>query len=248
MNSSSMQQFGAALAIFLITNAAAQAEQTWQSLLDEDNFGQWSVEGASRANFRIEGNVVTGQPSQDHRHNSFLCSPRPYRDFELTFSFRISHPQLNSGVQFRSRPHPEGVRGPQFEMDLASKNDYGWLRRAGKSIYNFFRGRSTYDYSTAGIYGEGMNTGWIYPGLAGGDPVAFESQGTRITNVAGWNEVHLRAKGDHIQSWQAGEQRTNFHYEPIDQAGLICLQVHGGDYPEPSDYSIQWKNLMIREL
>lgn len=221
----------------------------WQPLVTADTFAQWTIEGQSQAIFQLEGDTLTGKPNpEDHAHNSFLCSPGQYQDFELKFAFRISHPELNSGVQFRSEAQPEGVAGPQFELDVAQSSDYGMLRRIGEPIYNFFTGRIAFDYSSAGIYGELLDTGWIYPGIAGGDPQAFAEQGARLTNVQGWNEVRLRAIGSRIETWMAQELRAEFDYAPADKPGVICLQVHGGGYDKPQALSVEWRNLMIRPL
>ncbi|MDX1734888.1 MAG: DUF1080 domain-containing protein [Halioglobus sp.] len=236
------------LLALLVAAGGTLADDGWRPLVDDSNFLDWTVEGASKAAFSIQDNVVIGHPVGFNPKNSFLCSPRQYKDFELAFSFRISDPIMNSGVQFRSIPHAEGVRGPQFEMDVAEMADKGWLRRILEPVYNFFTGRIAFDWSTAGIYGEGMDTGWIYPGVAGGDVAAFEAQGGRLTQQSGWNEVRLRAEGPRIQTWLAGEARADFTYEPVDKPGRICLQVHGGNYRAPEKLFIEWRDLRIREL
>ena len=218
----------------------------WRPLIPENSFSQWTVEGLSKADFDLQGNVLVGQPLGGRPKNSFLCSPRKYHNFELKFAFRISHPEFNSGVQFRSEVTPEGVAGPQLEMDVADPDALPLARRIGEPIYNFFTGRVSVDWASAGIYGERLN-GWIFPGEAGGDGDAFEEQGKRMTKVDTWNEIKLKADGDRIQTWLNGELRVDFGYEPINKAGLICLQVHGGSYDDPSKYKIEWKNLLIRE-
>ena len=219
-------------------------------MITAETFEQWTVEGASKAHFEFDAKTwtVTGRPVGKNPKNSFLCSPRQYKDFELKFRFKIRRPTMNSGVQFRSEAHADGVRGPQFEMDVASSEDYRWWRRLFEPVYNFVTGRTAFDYSSAGIYGEDMGIGWIYPGVAGGDNEAFEEQGGRLTNKRDWNPAKLRAKGARIETWLAGLPRANFKYPPIDKPGVICLQVHGGNYRHPEKHFVQWRNLMIREI
>ncbi|HTU92477.1 MAG TPA: protein kinase, partial [Gemmataceae bacterium] len=56
--------------------------------------------------------------------NTFLCSKKKYRDFELSFQVRLKDGKGNSGVQIRSwisAPETFGVRGPQCEI-----GDVGW--------------------------------------------------------------------------------------------------------------------------
>lgn len=235
-----------ALSAALPTHAAGK----WQQLITQDSFEQWTIEGASKADFEFDAKTgtVTGRPVGNNPKNSFLCSPQQYKDFELKFRFKIRRPQMNSGVQFRSEAHPEGVRGPQFEMDVASMSDHNWLRRLIEPAYNFVTGRVAFDYSSAAVYGEDMGIGWIYPGVAGGDPQAMAEQGARLTNKRDWNPAKLRAKGPHIETWLAGMQRADFKYPPIDKSGVICLQVHGGKYSTPEKHFVQWRNLVIREL
>jgi len=239
------------LSILLLSvsaNTPLMAQDALKALIDEQNFARWTVEGASKAAFTLEGNVVRGKPVGHKPKNSFLCSPDEYKDFELSFSFRISDPILNSGVQFRSAAHAEGVRGPQFEMDVAQSGDFSLIRRIGEPIYNFLTGRVAFDWSTAGVYGEDMGTGWLDPGLVGGEPDAFEAQGATLTNPEGWNEVRLLAVGPSIKTWQAGEARADFEYAETDKPGKICLQVHGGSYEDPDSLFIEWRDLRIRTV
>jgi hypothetical protein len=151
-------------------------------------------------------------------------------------------------MQFRSEAHPESVRGPQFEMNVSSRDDFNWLRRIIEPVYNFVTGRVAFDYSSAAVYGEDMDIGWIYPGIADGDVLTLAQQGSRLTKKRDWNPAKLRAMGPRIETWLAGIQRADFKYPPINKPGVICLQVHGGNYASPEKHFVQWRNLMIREL
>lgn len=241
----------ATLTMLLVVGAAGAEEgEEWTALLDGDSIAEWTVEGKSKASFTYEGGIVTGQPVGNNPENSFLCSPREYRDFELAFSFRITPASLNSGVQFRSHVREDGVvAGPQLEMEVENPADIPFLRAW---VYPVLVRLTTHPWrprywASAGVYGEALDTGWIYPGVAGGDAEAFAAEGEKLTRPEGWNEVKLDARGPQVRTWLAGAPRADFRYEPIDQAGRICLQVHGGAYEDPSQYQIEWKDLRIRE-
>lgn len=230
------------------TAIAEVAPNDWEALIDKEGFSDWTIEGKSRADFSISGDTISGQPVGKSPKNSFLCSPKQYRDFELRFSFRISDPYLNSGIQFRSEVIDSQLAGPQLEVETQGPENEPLLRRVGKAVYYFLNNRTSQDWASAGIYGENMGHQWIYPGLAGGDNKAFAEQGQRLTRSDDWNEVHLKARGAHIQTWLNGELRSDFRYPSIDKEGLICLQVHGGQYDDPSQYTVEWKKLMIKPL
>ena len=241
--------------IGLLVATSALAETSWQPLVTGENFPQWTVAGGGKADFNLNGNVVSGQPIGQMIHNSFLCSPDSYKDFELKFEFHITPSSLNSGLQFRSEVYADGVRGPQLEMDIFDPVE----QQAQRSFYDKYiypiylwyldiEPHVYVHWPSAAIYGEAMGTSWLYPGIAGGDQDAFGEQGGRLTKRDGWNAVRLRAEGPRIQSWLNGELRADFTYEPTDKAGLICLQVHGGNYEDPRQFKVEWRDLMIREL
>lgn len=226
------------------------ADSGWQPLITAETLPGWTIEGESKADFKIDGDVVRGQPVGNNPKNSFLCSPREYRNFDLAFAFRITPTTLNSGVQFRSRVRADGiVAGPQLEMEVEDPSDVGFLKRwvyptLVRLTDNPWRPRY---WASGGIYGEGLETGWIYPGVAGGEADSFAEQGERITDPEGWNELRLLADGSQVKTWLNGQERADFRYDRIDGPGLICLQVHGGQYEDPTQYKIEWKGLRIRE-
>jgi len=240
------------LFLFLIPSAAAAADASgWQPLLTAADFDQWSNAGASAADFRLEGNTVIGQPIGNNPDNAFLCSPVDYRDFELRFDFRIRPTSLNSGVQFRSTVREDGiVAGPQLEMDVLDPADMSffmrylapWLVRLTDNPWRLQL------WPAGGVYGESLATGWIFPGVAGGDGDAFAAAGERLTRPEDWNALRLLAQGDRVQTWLNGEARADFSHPPANQPGRICLQVHGGEYDNPANYEIRWRNLEIRVL
>ncbi|MBI3866060.1 MAG: DUF1080 domain-containing protein [Planctomycetia bacterium] len=67
----------------------------------------------------VSGDVLVGSSrGKKLAHNTFLCSPKAYRDFELKFQARLVDDAGNTGVQIRSRIVDEGklvVAGPQVD-------------------------------------------------------------------------------------------------------------------------------------
>jgi hypothetical protein len=85
-----------------------------------------------------DGTIVGKAPADGLKFNTFLCSKKTYKDFELTFQFRLKDGKGNSGVQFRSRivdakkyavAGPQGTISKPFWGGLYGERDPGrWLR------------------------------------------------------------------------------------------------------------------------
>jgi putative heme-binding domain-containing protein len=66
-----------------------------------------------------DGALVGQAPAEGLTFNTFLCSKKKYKDFELSFKVRIKDHNGNSGVQIRSRiadAKTFAVAGPQCDM------------------------------------------------------------------------------------------------------------------------------------
>src|SRR5207249_1343369 len=66
-----------------------------------------------------DGSLIGSTFPKGVRFNTFLCSKRKYKDFELHFQVRLKGPTANSGVQIRSEvfdPERFAVKGPQCDM------------------------------------------------------------------------------------------------------------------------------------
>jgi hypothetical protein len=70
----------------------------------------WSVKDAA---------IVGQAPAEGIKFNTFLCSKKKYKDFELTFQIRLKDGKGNSGVQIRSEVFDRdhfAVKGPQCDI------------------------------------------------------------------------------------------------------------------------------------
>src|SRR5947209_20232900 len=67
----------------------------------------------------VKDGALVGYTPKDPGHNTFLCSKKKYKDFELTFQIRLKGGVGNSGVQIRSKiidPNKYTVGGPQCDI------------------------------------------------------------------------------------------------------------------------------------
>lgn len=75
----------------------------------EGNLGIWRIEN---------GAIVGGSLENPVQHNDFLCTKDQFGDFELRLQVKLSDPDANAGIQFRSQREPgtPAVRGYQADM------------------------------------------------------------------------------------------------------------------------------------
>src|SRR5207253_9928487 len=63
--------------------------------------------------------MILGRSDGSLKTNTFLCSQKKYKDFEMTFQVRLKDGQGNSGVQIRSEILDKAkwsVKGPQADI------------------------------------------------------------------------------------------------------------------------------------
>jgi|SRR5215831_7548240 len=78
----------------------------WEGLIDK----YWSVK---------DGAIVGSGGEKKVPFNTFLCSKKKYKDFELSFQIRLKDGEGNSGVQIRSEIFNRdrfAVKGPQCDI------------------------------------------------------------------------------------------------------------------------------------
>lgn len=103
----------------------------WKVLFDGSSLTGWTQKNGT-ASYRVEDGAIVGKTATGSP-NSFLCSEATYGDFELIFEVHCD-PQLNSGVQIRSRSTAEfnngRVHGPQVEIE-AAPGEAGYIYSEG---------------------------------------------------------------------------------------------------------------------
>ena len=167
----------------------------WQDLFDGQTLGGW-VQRGGKAKFlvadeEIVGVTVRGEP------NSYLCTEKSFRDFELELEFRVEDDRLNSGIQVRSQSLPEFqkgvVHGHQVEID---PSDRGW---------------------TGAIYDEARD-GWLAKPKSGEDS-------SRVFRVSQWNTLRIVCRGTRVSTWLNDIQTIDFTNARLEE-GFIALQLH----------------------
>lgn len=203
----------------------------WTSLFNGKDIKGWEKKGGE-ASYKVEDGCIVGT-TKPNTPNTFLCPPKSYSDFELTFEVKCD-PALNSGVQIRSISSADEIPAGLSEKDAAKAKK----RADGKSFFGP-QVEIAANGNAAGVWFEGVG-GWLL------------APKPEVTNKAykkdGWNKYRVLAKGETIQVWVNGtlisdgkDTRTHF------TKGRLGFQVHGvGQKTEP--LSVRWKNIMIREV
>ncbi|HTK75790.1 MAG TPA: DUF1080 domain-containing protein [Gemmataceae bacterium] len=105
----------ALLAIGLAVSTASAADPA--SFFDGKSLAGW--EGLPQHWKVVDGAIVGSTMPDGISFNTFLCSTRKYKDFEMTFQVRLKGAGANSGVQIRSEVIDKEkfvVKGPQADM------------------------------------------------------------------------------------------------------------------------------------
>ncbi len=185
-------------------------------IFDGATLNGWTPRGGN-ASYTVEEDCIVGRTAPN-QPNSFLCTTRGYRDFELELYFKVD-PALNSGIQVRSQSLPDYkngvVHGYQIEIDPSSR---AW---------------------TGGLYDESRR-GWLVD-------LADKPEARAAFLQGQWNHLRITVRGDTFNTWLNGVPVVQNFHDSMTPEGFIALQVHGvGDRKEPLE--IRWKNIRIREF
>lgn len=225
--------FITALLVSSVGTTVQGQDQEWENLFNGKDLEGW-VQKGGKASFEISDGAIVGITAEG-TPNSFLCTERTYGNFILEFEF-MADPELNCGVQFRSRFIDGLVRGYQYEIDPDRTTPYSGrpanLDANGREIKAGTQPRSW----TGGIYEEKMR-GWI--GDLSANPEAREA-----FLPGKWNKARVEAFGDRISTWINGTPAASI----VDFAtpdGFIALQVHATDSEKP--YQVRYRNIRIKD-
>jgi hypothetical protein len=181
----------------------------------------WSVKDGV-----IHGETTAAEPAVG---NTFLIRQgAPVRNFELRLSFRCTADN-NSGIQYRST----------HVTDPSARN-----RWVVKGYQHEIRNERDFPNVPGFIYDEG--------GLAGGrgricqvgEKAAWPAEGDKqvtatlidaddfrsLMKVGDWNDVVIRAEGNHLRHWLNGRLILDFtdnHPKALSE-GVVALQLHAG--------------------
>ena len=114
-----MMLLGLAGAAALLVGQAGLAADAKDGFFNGKDFTGW--EGLTDKYWSVKDGAIVGATPEGLSFNTFLCSKKKYKDFELAFQVRLTGQGWagNSGVQIRSEIADKehlAVRGPQCDM------------------------------------------------------------------------------------------------------------------------------------
>jgi len=198
-----------------ITSCLAQkADGEWVTIFNGKDLSGWKQLNGKADYKVINGEIVgitkAGEP------NSFLATEQEYGDFILEMEL-FTDPQMNSGIQFRSKSNPAyqngRVHGYQMEID---PSDRGW---------------------SGGIYDEARR-GWLYT-------MELNPEAKTTFKNGAWNKYRIEAIGNTIRTWVNGAPTANL-VDGLTPKGFIALQVHGIGANDQPGREIRWRNIKIQ--
>jgi hypothetical protein len=97
----------------------AQGADSPSAFFNGKNLDGW--EGLTQEYWSVKDGAIIGssEATKGLKFNTFLCSKKKYKDFELKFQIRLKGGAGNSGVQIRSEifePKNFAVKGPQCDI------------------------------------------------------------------------------------------------------------------------------------
>lgn len=172
---------------------------SWVALFDGQSLAGW--EGEARW-FRIEDEtIIAGSLQQSIPRNYFLCTTRPYGDFELRLQVKVVGDNANAGVQFRTARLEGSTEVSGYQADVGAVGD--------RLVWG-----SLYDESRRNRF------------LAEAD----RDQINRLVRRDDWNDYRIRCQGNRIELFINGEKTIAFDETDaaIAGTGVIALQIHSG--------------------
>ena len=167
--------------------------------------------------FRVEdGVIVAGRLGHEVEENQYLCTTATYGDFELRAQVKVSSDHhANSGIQFWTS-YQDHYEVRGFQADTGF--------HMGEIIWG-------------GLWDNGRRN----EDLVVGDPDELK----KLYRSGDWNDLLVRAEGDHIQIWFNGTKTVDYieTAEGIERTGMFGFQMHVGP---PSE--TRYRNLFVRDL
>jgi hypothetical protein len=191
----------------------------------------------------VKDGVIHGETTAENaaKGNTFLIwKDGTTKDFELRLLYRCNAAN-NSGIQYRSKHITEKVsnkwvvRGYQHELrnEMKLPNVSGFIYDEGGK-----RGR---------ICLVGEQATWEVDGKKVVKTDLIDQAGwEKLFKLNEWNEVTIKAQGNHIQHFMNGQLTLDFTDNNPELAlkdGILALQLHAG-----SPMWAEFKEIRIREL
>jgi|ETNmetMinimDraft_26_1059896.scaffolds.fasta_scaffold132581_1 hypothetical protein len=210
------------LIILIVLISSPVFAEDWKVLFDGKTLTGWTERSKERCFEVVDGQIVGTMVL--NKGTSLLCTDAEFADFELELEVKILTPDLNSGINIRSRAKENqqfgGVYGPHVELSTKTANTRSGL-----------------------IYGSGWK-GWITP---------KETEGNTFMKRGEWNVIRVRAVGKSVKTWINGkfviEQVIPDNRHETNSKGFVALQCADKHGIKPDlTCKIAFKNIRIREI
>lgn len=205
----------------------------WTEIFDGRSLDGWVAPDMSF--WSVRDGAITGTSTEPLASNYYLVWQRGKpADFELSLRFKIQGTsQANSGVQFRSKVHPNGfVEG--YQADIARYPEHCGV------LYDETPGRGL-------LAKRGQRLCIDETGQRVSTFFGDESDLFKVVRLDDWNEYHIVARGSWVSArlngdlvWQVVDRDTS---RRADEPGVIALQLHSGP-----PMTIQFKDIRLRDL
>jgi 3-keto-disaccharide hydrolase len=228
------------------------AADGWLNLFNGKNLSGWTQKTGD-AKFIVDDGCIVGEAVSESETNSVLSTKKRYDNFILELDFKADH-QLFSGVHIRSQ---YAAKDTPWNWDgrpltIPAGHVYGYLVLIDPSPNHRWWTATLYDqrWWTGGLYDE-LRRLWLYPGMRGGNPDDFSSQGMKVFNLTNWNHLRIEAIGDSIKTYLNGVLRADVH-DSLTLKGFIGLQVRDwisdDDHESLEGARVRFKNIRLKPV
>lgn len=229
--------------LLVVRLAGAADEPKWISLFDGQTLTGWKL-GQGHAKFEVKDGAIVGYVTAGETQNTFLVTADDtFHDFVFECEFRCD-PEINSGVNFRSRPADASVKrlyGTQYEIDPTPRALTGGVQEEGGSVRR--------DPTKAGT---NPTSFWLAPKKSSGPPLAAwnKEHGDQFKPAPAWNTMRIECRGSHVKTWLNGHLLADFEdsSELAIPRGFFGLQVHATKEAKLFNRATAFRNLRVQRL
>jgi len=166
------------------------------------------------------GAVSGASPKEGLKHNTFLCSKKPYKDFEMNFKIKLEGGNdANSGIQIRSQVVDKEkfvVAGPQCDIGAGY-----W----------------------GSLYGEKFDK----QGKIGGGHIMKLADAKKVNAVLkkdDFNDYRIKCVGKHLTVSINGVTTVDDDFPIMPDEGILAFQLHVTKTP----MTVTFKDIDFKEL
>lgn len=189
-------------------------ETAYKSIFDGKTFAGWE---GDLSMFRIKGGaIVAGTLAKKIEHNYFLATEKAYYNFDLQFKVKLSAPNVNAGLQFRSKRIPNHHEVSGYQADVGAR----------------FWG---------GLYDESRRQVVLAPVQK-----EILDEIIKSTKENEWTDYRVRCVDNRVQLIVNGIKACDYIEPDQDIAkmgGIIAVQIHSGPAAEAWYKDVQIKEL-----